>query len=120
MYKCLQYRKIQDLNGNKLRGKNVIKKRTRKKGYLWIHSTKHGTSSVITAEERITDVAYTTWISKIEPVKLDFAEGKATLMVPGDFHRQTLIRGYMQLLNEAFASVFGEGIEICFTVPDEK
>ena len=40
-------------------------------------------------------------------------------MVPADFHRQTLIRGYMQLLNDAFASVFGEGIQICFTIPDE-
>lgn len=70
-------------------------------------------------KERITDVAYTTWISKIEPVGLDFAEGKATLMVPGDFHRQTLVRGYMKLLNDAFASVFGDGIKICFTVPEE-
>ncbi|MDD6489831.1 MAG: chromosomal replication initiator protein DnaA [Clostridia bacterium] len=70
-------------------------------------------------KQRITDVAYKTWISKIEPIKLDFAEGKAVLMVPGDFHRQTLIRGYMPLLNDAFASVFGEGIKICFTVPEE-
>ncbi|MBQ8134829.1 MAG: chromosomal replication initiator protein DnaA [Clostridia bacterium] len=69
--------------------------------------------------QHITEVAYKTWISKIEPVKLDFAEGKAILMVPGDFHRQTLIRGYMQLLNDAFASVFGAGIEIVFTVPNE-
>ena len=70
-------------------------------------------------KQNITEVAYKTWISKIEPVKMDFSEGKAILMVPGDFHRQTLIRGYMQLLNDAFASVFGEGIEIVFTVPDE-
>lgn len=69
--------------------------------------------------QHITDVAYKTWISKIEPVKLDFAEGKAILMVPGDFHRQTLTRCYMSLLNDAFASVFGEGINICFTVPEE-
>lgn len=69
--------------------------------------------------QHITDVAYKTWISKIEPVKLDFAEGKAILMVPGDFHRQTLTRCYMTLLNDAFASVFGEGINICFTVPEE-
>ena len=69
--------------------------------------------------QNLTEVAYKTWISKIEPVKLDFNEGKAILMVPADFHRQTLIRGYMQLLNNAFASVFGEGIQICFTVPEE-
>lgn len=70
-------------------------------------------------KQRITEVAYKTWISKIEPIKLDFAEGKAILMVPGDFHRQTVIRGYMPILNDAFASVFGEGINICFTVPEE-
>ncbi len=69
--------------------------------------------------QNLTEVAYKTWISKIEPVKLDFAEGKAILMVPAEFHRQTLTRGYMQLLNDAFASVFGEGIQICFTIPDE-
>ena len=69
--------------------------------------------------KNLTEVAYKTWISKIEPVRLDFSEGKAILMVPADFHRQTLIRGYMQLLNDAFASVFGEGIQICFTVPEE-
>ena len=69
--------------------------------------------------KNLTEVAYKTWISKIEPVKLDFSEGKAILMVPADFHRQTLIRGYMQLLNDAFANVFGEGIQICFTVPEE-
>ena len=69
--------------------------------------------------QNLTEVAYKTWISKIEPVRLDFAEGKAILMVPAEFHRQTLTRGYMQLLNDAFTSVFGEGIQICFTIPDE-
>lgn len=70
-------------------------------------------------KQNISDVAYKTWISKIEPVKLDFSQGKAILMVPTDFNRQTLIRGYMTLLNDAFASVFGEGIEIVFTIPEE-
>ena len=35
---------------------------------------------------RITDVAYKTWISRIEPVKLDFEKGEAILMVPNEFH----------------------------------
>ena len=69
---------------------------------------------------KMTEVAYKTWISKIEPVNLDFSQGKAILMVPADFHRQTLLRGYMKLLNDAFASVFGEGIEICFIIPEEE
>ena len=70
-------------------------------------------------KQRISGVAYKTWISKIEPVNLDFAEGKAILMVPGDFHRRAVIRGYMDLLDDAFKSVFGDGIEISFTIPDE-
>ena len=68
---------------------------------------------------RITDVAYKTWISRIEPVKLDFAEGNAILKVPNEFHRQTLNRCYTSLLQDAFAEVFGEGIHICLTVPEE-
>lgn len=68
---------------------------------------------------RITDVAYKTWISRIEPVKLDFSAGDAILMVPNEFHRQTLNRCYLPLLNSAFNEVFGSGINICFTIPDE-
>ena len=68
---------------------------------------------------RITDVAYKTWISRIEPVKLDFEEGKAVLMVPNEFHRQTLNRCYRPLLSNAFSEIFGSGIDICFSTPDE-
>lgn len=67
----------------------------------------------------ITDVAYKTWISRIEPIKLDFDEGKAVLMVPNEFHRQTLNRCYKNLLINAFEQIFGSGIDICFSIPDE-
>ena len=67
----------------------------------------------------ITDVAYKTWISRIEPVKLDFDAGDAILMVPNEFHRQTLNRCYMPLLNSAVSEIFGSGINIIFTVPNE-
>ncbi len=67
----------------------------------------------------ITDVAYKTWISRIEPVKLDFDEGKAVLMVPNEFHRQTLNRCYKNLVTNAFEQIFGSGIDICFSIPDE-
>ena len=69
---------------------------------------------------KITDVAYKAWISRIEPIKLDFDEGDAILMVPNDFHRQTLNRCYLPLLNNAFNEVFGSGINICFTIPNEN
>ena len=48
---------------------------------------------------KITDVAYKTWISRIVPKNLDFEKGEAILLVPNDFHRQTLIRCYTVLLN---------------------
>lgn len=68
---------------------------------------------------RITEVAYKTWISRIEPINLDFDSGEALLLVPNEFHRQTLTRCYLTLLNEAFDAVFGSAIEIRLTVPDE-
>lgn len=68
---------------------------------------------------RITDVAYKTWISRIKPIELDFENCKGVLMVPNEFHRQTLSRCYTGLLNEAFSSIFGSGIEVKFTIPEE-
>lgn len=67
----------------------------------------------------ITDVAYNTWISKIEPVSLNFDKNEATLLVPNDFHRQTLERCYKTLLSDAFEAVFGTHIDVKFTVPEE-
>lgn len=69
---------------------------------------------------RITDVAYKTWISRIKPIKLDFDKCIAVLMVPNEFHRQTLNRCYINLLNSAFSEVFGSGIDICLTTPEEN
>lgn len=68
---------------------------------------------------RITEVAYKTWISRIEPVDLDFDNGKAILLVPNEFHKQTLNRCYNQLLKSAFEEIFGTGIDICFVTPNE-
>ena len=68
---------------------------------------------------RITEVAYKTWISRIEPVDLDFDNGKAILLVPNEFHRQTLNRCYNQLFKSAFEEIFGTGIDICFVTPNE-
>ncbi len=68
---------------------------------------------------RITEVAYKTWIGRIEPVKVDFDAGDAILMVPNEFHRQTLNRCYLSLLTDAFSEVFGSGINICLTIPSE-
>lgn len=68
---------------------------------------------------QITEVAYTTWISRIEPIGLDFSEGIALLMAPNEFHRKTLTNCYSDLLNDAFHDFFGKGITVKFCIPDE-
>lgn len=67
----------------------------------------------------MTDVAYNTWIKKIEPVGLDFDKKVAVLLVPNDFHRQTLERCYKILLKKSFKAVFDSDIEVEFTIPSE-
>ena len=69
--------------------------------------------------ERITEVAYKTWFSRLKPVSLDFEKGIAILEAPNDFHRQTLLRCYSELLGQAFESVFGLGIQFKIQVEEE-
>ena len=70
-------------------------------------------------KSKITDVAYDTWIARIEPVSLDFEKGQTKLLVPSEFHRETLTRCYIPLLNEAFENIFGTSFEILFVIPEE-
>ena len=71
-------------------------------------------------KNNITDVAYKTWISKIEPLGMDFDKNEAELLVPNDFHRKTLERCYMILLCDAFKAVFDTEINIIFKIPEES
>ena len=71
-------------------------------------------------EKKIADVAYKTWISRIEPVEIDFEKGVITLMVPNEFHRQTLIKGYLSKLDEAYEAVLGTSFETIFIIPEEQ
>lgn len=68
---------------------------------------------------KITDVAYKSWISRINPLNIDLDKGDVILLVPNDFHRNTLQRCYMGLINEAFEAVFGTNFNIILKVPDE-
>ena len=71
-------------------------------------------------EKKIVEVAYKTWISRIEPVGIDFEKGVITLMVPNEFHRQTLIRGYLPKFEEAYEAVLGTRFETIFLIPEEN
>lgn len=70
-------------------------------------------------KSKITEIAYSTWISRIVPVNLDFAQGVAVLKVPNELHRQTLTHYYKDLLSEAFQQIFGQEIQIRICTPDE-
>ena len=59
-------------------------------------------------KSQITDVAYKTWFSRLKPVSLDFDQGTAVIEAPNDFHKQTLLRCYSDLLQRALKNVFGE------------
>lgn len=68
-------------------------------------------------KSQITGVAYKTWFSSLKPVSLDFENNVATIEAPNEFHMQTLLRGYSEVLGRAFESVFGAPIRLNVTVP---
>ncbi|MCI1954790.1 MAG: chromosomal replication initiator protein DnaA [Oscillospiraceae bacterium] len=70
-------------------------------------------------KSRITEIAFSTWISRIEPVTLDFSGGVAVLKVPNELHRQTVLHYYMDLLEEAFRQIFSQEIQIRIVIPEE-
>lgn len=70
-------------------------------------------------KSKITEVAYKTWFSRLKPVSLDFTNGMAIIEVPNEFHKQTLLRCYSDLLSEAFQNVFGSRIDFSLCVHEE-
>lgn len=71
-------------------------------------------------QSQITDVAYKTWFSRLRPVSLDFEEGVALIEAPNEFHKQTLLRCYSDLLERALQNVFGGNIGFKLCVQEEK
>jgi len=71
-------------------------------------------------KSQITEVAYKTWFSRLKPVSLDFEKGMALIEAPNEFHKQTLLRCYSDLLSEAFQNVFGSKIAFSLCVQEEK
>ena len=70
-------------------------------------------------QQRITNVAYQMWISRIQPQDLDFASGQITLLVPNSFHRDTVTRCYLSYIRDAFAEIFGQTFDIKLVIPEE-
>lgn len=68
---------------------------------------------------RITEVAFKTWISRIEPYSVDFGISQVKLLIPNEFHRETVTRCFLQLLSDAFKEIFGQQFQIKLVVPEE-
>lgn len=71
-------------------------------------------------KSHITEVAYKTWFSRLKPVSLDFEQGIAIIEAPNEFHKNTLLRCYNDLLQEAVQSVYGPKINFSLCVQEEK
>ena len=71
-------------------------------------------------KSQITEVAYNTWFSRLKPLSLDFENGLATIEAPNEFHKQTLLRCYSDLLSQAFEAVFGSKIAFSIVVQEER
>lgn len=71
-------------------------------------------------KSQITEVAYNTWFSRLKPLSLDFEKGIATIEAPNEFHKQTLLRCYSDLLSQAFQDVFSSEIAFSIVVQEER
>ena len=68
---------------------------------------------------QISEIAYSTWLERLKPVSLDFADGVAVIEAPNAFSKQTIERCYTKQLDDAFHSVFGDTIRYKICTPDE-
>lgn len=71
-------------------------------------------------ENKMTAAAYNAWIKRIEPINIDYEKNEITLQVPNDFHKQTIIHGYLPVLNDAYLAIFGTSFETKFITPEER
>lgn len=63
-------------------------------------------------KKQIPEVSYNLWISKIQPVNLDIANGCVTLKVSTAFHRDIILKSYETNLKASFQNVLGSEFQI--------
>lgn len=56
---------------------------------------------------KITNIAFETWLTKITPSEFNLDKKKITLVVPNSFYKKTIESCYKPLLEEAFEQIFG-------------
>ena len=71
-------------------------------------------------KEKMTNIAFETWLMKIIPDELNLDEKWAKLKVPNDFYKNTIENCYKSTLKDAFQQVFGIDFEINIVCDQKK
>jgi chromosomal replication initiator protein len=71
-------------------------------------------------KNKITEVAYKTWLNKITPQELDFENGIVVLSVPNEFYQKTIEKCYKHLINDSMTEIFGSKFTIKIIIKKES
>ena len=71
-------------------------------------------------KDKMTDIAFNTWLIKIKPSSLNLGDKLVKLEVPNDFYKKTIENCYIKILKEAFKEVFGIDFDIQIICYQEK
>lgn len=55
---------------------------------------------------QLSEVAFTTWFSRMRPLSLDLEKGEALIEVPNQFHKNTIEKCFLELIYDGFFQVF--------------
>lgn len=71
-------------------------------------------------KEKVGKIAYELWLLPILPVNVEtFKDGEITLMFSNDFKKNTVVKQYGDMLEEAFVAICGFPVKIHYTCPED-
>lgn len=74
----------------------------------------------IKEENKMSEIAYNTWIQRIVPKNIDYEKNEITLQVPNELHKKTLMHGYISVLEDAYEVIFGTKFNTVFITENEN
>lgn len=69
---------------------------------------------------KVTNIAFETWLTKITPSEFNLDRKKIILAVPNSFYKKTIESCYKSLIEEAFEQIFGIEFSIEFSCTQEN
>ncbi len=72
-------------------------------------------------KEKVGKIAYDLWLVPILPINIEqFKDGVITLKFSNDFKKNTVVKQYGDLLEEAFQAICGFPVKIYYTCPEDS